>query len=95
MRKLIVTLAAAGAVIGAGAAPAMALDDDDFTREFGDVQIAEQYGLVNSNGAPLVNADLNCAAPWAGGVIHGTVGNNYAACNTEGVMQYKTGGLIS
>lgn len=97
MRNLFVTLAAAGAVIGAGAgaAPAVAMDTEDFAREFGDVQLDKQYGLINTNGAPLVHADLNCAAPWMGGVIHGTLGGNYAACNTAPVKQLKTGGLIS
>ncbi|WP_274561275.1 hypothetical protein [Streptomyces spiramyceticus] len=93
MRKLLITLAAAGAVVGAGAAPAMAASD--FGREFGNVEAGTQYALINQNGAPLVYADLNCAAPWMGGVIHGTIGNNYAACNTDDVKQLKTGGLIS
>ncbi|MBT2506502.1 hypothetical protein J7I98_11450 [Streptomyces sp. ISL-98] len=93
MRKLLITLAAVGAVVGAGAGPAMAAED--FGREFGDVEVGKQYALINQNGAPLVYADLNCAAPWMGGVIHATIGNNYAACNTGSVKQLKTGGLVS
>lgn len=64
------------------------------TQGFGDSAIKEQNGIINQNGAPLVNIDLSCPAPWMGGVIHGTVGNNYAACNTDDVSQVKTGGLI-
>ncbi|WP_156722342.1 hypothetical protein [Streptomyces apocyni] len=64
------------------------------TQGFGDTAIKHQTGLINQNGAPLVNVDISCPAPWMGGVIHGTVGNNYAACNTDDVSQVKTGSLI-
>ncbi|MFE1558441.1 hypothetical protein ACFW6V_26120 [Streptomyces sp. NPDC058734] len=64
------------------------------TQGFGSVAMKEQTGLINQNGAPLVNLDVSCPAPWMGGVIHGTIGNNYAACNTDEVGQVKTGGLI-
>ncbi|MBT2506503.1 hypothetical protein J7I98_11455 [Streptomyces sp. ISL-98] len=108
MRKLLIGIAAAGAILGA-VSPAVAADGyggsngngngkgktKDFSREFGDVEVDEQAALINQNGAPLVYADLNCAAPWMGGVIHATIGNQYAACNTGKVTQAKTGGLIS
>ncbi|MFC9293691.1 hypothetical protein ACFTWH_06500 [Streptomyces sp. NPDC057011] len=64
------------------------------TQGFGSVALKEQTGLINQNGAPLVNVDLSCPAPWVGGVIHGTLGNNYAACNTDDISQVKTGSLI-
>ncbi|MFC9293692.1 hypothetical protein ACFTWH_06505 [Streptomyces sp. NPDC057011] len=64
------------------------------TQGFGDVAVKKQTGLINQSGAPLVNLDVSCPAPWMGGVIHGTIGNNYAACNTDDVSQVKTGGLI-
>ncbi|WP_274561274.1 hypothetical protein [Streptomyces spiramyceticus] len=112
MRKLLIGIAAAGAILGA-VSPAVAADGyggsngngnsngksngktKDFGREFGDVEVDKQIALINQNGAPLVYADLNCAAPWMGGVIHATIGNQYAACNTGKVTQAKTGGLVS
>ncbi|WP_156722341.1 hypothetical protein [Streptomyces apocyni] len=67
---------------------------EGLTQGFGDTAIKRQVGVINQNGAPLVNLDVSCPAPWMGGVIHGTIGNNYAACNTDEVSQVKTGGLI-
>lgn len=103
MRKILITAAAAAAVlVGTSATSAAAMessadpvsDPTGFARQFGPNNFDKQYGLVNTAGAPLVYADLGCALPWSGGAAQATIGAQYQACNFH-PQQMKTGGVIS
>ncbi|KOY50112.1 hypothetical protein ADK59_38795 [Streptomyces sp. XY332] len=56
---------------------------------FSHLATKQQIGIINQSGAPLVNLDVFFPA-LDGGVNHGTVGNNHAACNTDEVSPAKT-----
>jgi hypothetical protein len=43
---------------------------------------------VGTVGAPLVNANIPCPAPWQQG---GLLGSDYNACNTAPVYQQDAG----
>ncbi|WP_414167140.1 hypothetical protein ACMATS_05900 [Streptoverticillium reticulum] len=92
-----VTGPAGGTSSGTGTSPLWpgGGDPTGLARHFGNVGFDKQYGIINTNGAPFVYADLVCMAPWLGGVAEGSIGNPYAACNpNSAVNQMKTGGLI-
>lgn len=68
----------------------------DFGTTYGDVDIwGKQNGLVNTNGAPLVDIDARCldAQGGIGGYVHSAFGNS-AKCNVEPVNQYQDGGIL-
>lgn len=55
----------------------------------GDVAIGgDPGGILNTYGAPLVNADLRCAVPAAQGVGGNVLGGPVAACNDAPVDQF-------
>ena len=65
-------------------------DSPGSTAGFGQVAAAPVYNtapiyqIVGSNGAPLVNLNLPCTAPWQQG---GALGAKYNACSTAPVNQ--------
>lgn len=68
----------------------------DWGSSYGDANIAgDQHGLVNTNGAPLVHADLRCvdAMGGIGGYANSVLGNS-AKCNKAPVNQYHDGGIL-
>ncbi|MFF4832676.1 hypothetical protein [Streptomyces sp. NPDC001315] len=81
IKKILASAAFAAAATLAVAAPASA--DTDIVGEAG--------GLLNTYGAPLVNADLRCAVPLPEGEGIGghALGGPKAACNLAPVDQYQ------
>ncbi|MGW4652139.1 hypothetical protein [Kitasatospora sp. NPDC004289] len=84
-----------GAVLALSAAvsiasPAMA--EGTYGSHFGDTLAGSQNGAVNSNGAPLVDADLRCAVANATGVAG--VWGNENVCNEAQVAQFQKGGVL-
>jgi hypothetical protein len=100
----ILRKAAAGAAVTAAAfavssvlgAPAWAGAPNSGPSDFGQVAAAPVEAntpinqIVGTVGAPLVNANLPCTAPWNQG---GVLGADYNACNNASV--YQQGGAMS
>ncbi|MGW2817893.1 hypothetical protein [Streptomyces sp. NPDC001415] len=74
------------------AAPASAQGASDFGTRNGNTAITGGAGgILNTYGAPLINADLRCAIPLPEGEGIGghLLGGPKAACNTAPVDQYQ------
>ncbi|MFI5529426.1 hypothetical protein ACIA8O_12895 [Kitasatospora sp. NPDC051853] len=63
-----------------------------FGNHFGDTLVGSQNGVINSNGAPLVDADLRCLAANPTGVAG--VWGNKNACSEAPVDQFHKGGVL-
>ncbi|WP_331721244.1 hypothetical protein [Streptomyces sp. NBC_00212] len=74
------------------AVPASAQDASDFGTRNGNTAITGGAGgILNTYGAPLINADLRCAIPLPEGEGIGghALGGPKAACNIAPVNQYQ------
>ncbi|MFI1369176.1 hypothetical protein [Streptomyces griseochromogenes] len=85
-------LAGAAFAIAATTAVAVPASATDFGTASGDTAITgDAGGILNTYGAPLINADLRCAVPLPEGEGIGghLLGEPKAACNIAPADQYQ------
>jgi hypothetical protein len=99
LRRTVLGAAAATLAIGTAlASPAVAAAGEvpgaEKASDFGQVAAAPVHTtapvnqIVGTVGAPLVNVNVPCPAPWQQG---GLLGSDYNACNTASVFQQNAG----
>ncbi|GAA3618111.1 hypothetical protein GCM10022267_00410 [Lentzea roselyniae] len=97
LRRTVLGTVAATLAVGsvlASSAVASAGEDDVKASDFSQVAAAPVYAnapinqLVGTVGAPLVNVNIPCPAPWQQG---GLLGSDYNACSTAPVFQQDAG----